>query len=50
MPNRAHARIKLFALDAAYAAGDVARLKIVLPAAGETLVLIESNQLLWRHG
>ncbi len=38
----------VLALDkAAYAAGDVARLKIVPPAAGETLVLIESNQLLW---
>ncbi len=36
------------ALDkGAYDAGDVAQLKIVPPAAGESLVLVESDQLLW---
>jgi len=36
------------ALDkAGYDAGDVAQLKIVPPAAGESLVLVESDELLW---
>lgn len=38
----------VLALDkAGYNAGDVAHLKIVPPAAGETLVMVESDQLLW---
>lgn len=45
--NAHPSQVKLALDKAAYKAGDIAHVKVTPPAAGETLIMVESNDLLW---